>query len=155
MIYEKILGKVNDKEFSNMDIDYVDFDWHEIYKKLHKKTSRNKVDIALKLDDYVLSHGMRDGDVLGTEGNTVFVVNILPCEAIVIKAEAHLVPKVCYEIGNKHAALLYGESHEEFVTPYNEPTKLLMEKIGAKVEVKAVKLNFDHSISSTVSSHTH
>ena len=155
MLFEKIIGKLGDAGFSGMEVDTVDFDWHEIYKRLHKKTSRNGKELAVSLDSSVLSHGLRDGDLLGVDGNTLFAVNILPCEAIVVTADAHLIPKVCYEIGNKHAALLFGETDSEFVTPYNEPTKQLLEKIGVQVTVKMVKLDFDRAISSTVSSHTH
>ncbi|HEY5586288.1 MAG TPA: urease accessory protein UreE [Ruminiclostridium sp.] len=155
MHYKEIIGKSDDNQFCNISIDYVDFEWHEIYKKLHKKTSRGSKEIALSLDNYILTQGLRDGDVLGKDDNTIFVVNILPCEVLIITADPHLIPKICYEIGNKHAALFYGESQDEFVTPYNEPARILLEKIGASVSVKTVKLNQGRSISSTVNLHAH
>ena len=44
----------------------------------------------------------------------------------------------------------------QFVTPYNEPTLQLLNKLhGVTACKKLVKFNFDKSISSTVSSHTH
>jgi urease accessory protein len=75
-----------------------------------------------------------------------------------------LIPKVCYEIGNRHATLFYGDNERQFVTPYNQPMLDMLNKIhkhtdGECVRVTAVKklqkLNFDKAISSTVNNHTH
>lgn len=156
MLVENIKGNINIGGNDYLEIDYVDFEWFEVYKKLHKKISRAGRDISIKFDNFILTTGLRDGDILDIDGKTVIVVNILPCEALVIETEhCHLVPKICYEIGNKHAPLFFGSKENEFVTPYNEPTKILMEKLGAKVTVQTIKLDFNHTISATVSSHTH
>ena len=58
MICTKILGKKNDSEFSGKAIDYVDFEWHETYSKLHRKSSRGGRDIAISLDDSILKIGI-------------------------------------------------------------------------------------------------
>ena len=40
MLVEKVLGNISDKQFKNKNIDYVDIEWHEAFKKLHKKISQ-------------------------------------------------------------------------------------------------------------------
>lgn len=156
MLTEKILGNINSGYTDFTDIDYVDFEWFEVYKKLHKKISSKGREVSIKFENSILTTGLKDGDILGIEDKTAVVVNILPCEALIVTTDHHhLIPKICYEIGNKHAPLFYGNSENEFVTPYNEPTKVLLEKIGAKVTVDTAKLNFNHIISATVSSHSH
>ena len=52
MLVEKVIGNINDEQFKNSNIDYVDIEWHEAFKKLHKKTSKNGVDVGIKLDNY-------------------------------------------------------------------------------------------------------
>lgn len=64
--------------------------------------------------------------------------------------------KVCYEIGNRHAVLLWGEEEQTFLTPYTQPVLEMLEKIhGVKAEVKEQALDFDKRISASINSHTH
>ena len=39
MLVEKVIGNINDDKFKNSKIDYVDIEWHEAFKKLHRKTN--------------------------------------------------------------------------------------------------------------------
>ncbi len=159
MICENVLGKIGDAEFSGKTIDYVDIFWDEAFKKLHRKTSQGGAELGIRLDDWVLTKGLNQDDVLGVEGDTVYAVNIPACEAIIVKVDAHhshMVAKVCYEIGNRHAPLFWGEEEGSFITPYNEPMKVMLDKIhGVSTKVEEVKLNFDNRISAAVHSHTH
>lgn len=159
MICEKILGKSTDDAFKNKKIDYVDIYWDEAFKKLHRKVSYSGVEIGIRLDDTILTRGLNQGDVLGVDDDTVYVVNIPACECIIIKVDedhSHMVAKVCYEIGNRHAPLFWGSEPYTFITPYNEPMKVMLDKIhGVSTEVKEIKLDFDKRISASVHSHTH
>lgn len=156
MLFEKVIGNINDDQFKDKKIDYIDIEWHEAFKKLHKKTSQNGLEVGLKLDNDILTKGLQQGDVLGLKGDTAIVVNIPKDEALVIRVDdEHLVPKVCYEIGNRHATLFQGNSHNEFITIYNEPMKEMLEKIGAKVSKEQVKFDFSKSISSSINHHHH
>ena len=66
------------------------------------------------------------------------------------------VAKVCYEIGNRHAPLFWGDQENTFITIYNEPMMVMLEKIhGVKAEKKTVKLDFDRRISAAVHNHHH
>ena len=124
MLVEKVIGNINDEQFKNSNIDYVDIEWHEAFKKLHRKTSQSGIDIGIKLDNDILTRGLRQGDILAINKDNVIAVNIPKDKALVVKVDnTHLVPKVCYEIGNRHATLFEGSSHNEFITIYSEPMK--------------------------------
>lgn len=156
MLVEKVIGNINDEQFKNSNIDYVDIEWHEAFKKLHRKTSQSGIDIGIKLDNDILTRGLRQGDILAINEDNVIAVNIPKDKALVVKVDnTHLVPKVCYEIGNRHATLFEGSSHNEFITIYSEPMKEMLEKIGASVAVEEVQFDFNKSISSSINSHHH
>lgn len=159
MLCEKVIGKLNDEKFKNYTVDYVDIDWYDAFKKLHKKTSSMGKEIGIRLDNEILTKGLNQDDVLGIEDNCVIAVNIPACEVIKVKVDEnhpHIIPKVCYEIGNRHATLFYGETPFEFITPFNQPMLDMLKKIhGVTATKETMKLNFDKSISSTINNHTH
>ena len=156
MLVEKVIGNINDEQFKNSNIDYVDIEWHEAFKKLHRKTSQSGIEVGIKLDNDILTRGLRQGDVLAINEDNVIAVNIPKDKALVVKVDdTHLVPKVCYEIGNRHATLFEGSSHNEFITIYSEPMKEMLEKIGANVTVDEIHFDFNKSISSSLNAHHH
>ena len=156
MLVEKVIGNINDEQFKNSNIDYIDIEWHEAFKKLHRKTSQSGIEVGIKLDNDILTRGLRQGDVLAINEDNVIAVNIPKDKALVVKVDdTHLVPKVCYEIGNRHATLFEGSSHNEFITIYSEPMKEMLEKIGANVTVEEIQFNFNKSISSSINAHHH
>ena len=156
MLVEKVIGNINDEQFKNSNIDYVDIEWHEAFKKLHRKTSQSGIEVGIKLDNDILTRGLRQGDVLAINEDNVIAVNIPKDKALVVKVDdTHLVPKVCYEIGNRHATLFEGSSHNEFITIYSEPMKEMLEKIGANSTVEEIQFDFNKSISSSINAHHH
>jgi urease accessory protein len=159
MICEKILGKVQDPEFAGKEVDYVDFQWDEAFKRLHRKTSRGGVDVGINMDDSVLTRGLLQDDVLAVEGDSVIAVNLEETEVIKImvdNGDPAVIAKVCYEIGNRHAPLFRGEDEKTFLTPFNGPMLTMIEKIpGLTTDVVEAKFNFETRISASVSSHTH
>ena len=156
MLVEKVIGNINDEQFKNSNIDYVDIEWHEAFKKLHRKTSQSGIEVGIKLDNDILTRGLRQGDVLAINEDNVIAVNIPKDKALVVKVDdTHLVPNVCYEIGNRHATLFEGSSHNEFITIYSEPMKEMLEKIGANATVEEIQFDFNKSISSSINAHHH
>jgi urease accessory protein len=156
MLVEKVIGNLNDDQFKNKNVDYVDIEWHEAFKKLHRKTSQSGIEVGIKLDNDILTRGLRQGDVLAINEDNVIAVNIPKDKALVVKVDdTHLVPKVCYEIGNRHATLFEGSSHNEFITIYSEPMKEMLEKIGANATVEEIQFDFNKSISSSINAHHH
>lgn len=53
MICEKILGNINNTNHTKA-VETVDFEWHEIYKKLHKKITSSGEEIGIRLDNDIL-----------------------------------------------------------------------------------------------------
>ena len=76
MLIEKVIGNISDKQFKDKNIDYVDIQWHEAFKKLHKKTSQSGIEVGIKLDNDILTRGLRQGDVLAINEDSVIAVNI-------------------------------------------------------------------------------
>ena len=157
MIYTKILGKLSDTVFQNKTVDYVDFEWHETYSKLHRKTSRGGRDVAISIDDSILKTGIKPGDVFGVDSDgTVIAADVLAADVISVKVENpdfFSTAKVAYEIGNCHAPLFAGKGENELITIFNEPMQKLLEGlhgINIKVEKRNEKLGFSKQISSIV-----
>lgn len=156
MIIENKIGTISDEQYNGMKIDYLDIEWYNACKKIDRITTQNGMDIGIRQSDILQSQGFRDGDVVAQEGDTVVVIRILPCECLVMDVtDIHMLPKFCYEIGNRHAPFFYGEHHHQFVTPFDKPIMKMLEKIGVPVERKLVKINLGHSISSTTGGHSH
>ena len=160
MLCEKILCNMKElADSGDKKIDYVDFEWDEAFKKIHKKTSRAGVEVGLRLEDSVLTQGIRTGDVFYMDEEQILAASILPCKVIEVHVREdhpHMVAKVCYEIGNRHATLLWGEGENTFITPYTQPLMELLQKLhGVEVVEKNIVLDFDKRISASVNSHTH
>ena len=159
MICKKILGNLKDGKHPNHTREYIDIEWHDAFRKIHKKVTKEGTEVGIHLDNGVLIHGLQEGDILYADSHKVIAVHILPCEAIIATVDSHhsqMIAKLCYEIGNRHATLFWGENDHTFVTPYNEPTLVMLNKLhGVTTKVEAVSLDFSKAISSSINAHTH
>lgn len=151
MIEHMPVNKLQHKD-GEKQVDYLDFEWHELNGKIHRMQSRNGRDVGIRLGDEVLKHGLRDGDILYEDEEVILAVNVLPFELLCVTVEpehSENIARVCYEIGNTHAALFRGDTDFEFLTPYSEPLKKLLEKLhGVHVKAEVRKPDFDAAISS-------
>lgn len=158
MLCEQVLGKLEDMDISGKNVEYVDIEWHEAFKKIHRKVTNKGREVGIRMDDSILSRGLFQGDVIYQDDNLVVAVNTPPCEIIrIVLKEGHekMAAKVCYEIGNRHAPLFWGEN-DTFITIYNEPMMAMLSKIhGVTAEKKIEKLNFDKRISASIHNHHH
>lgn len=159
MICEKILGKLTPEKARGKQVEYVDLDWDDAFKKIHKKVTDAGTEIGIRMDDSVLTRGLQDGDILYEDGARVIAVRILSCQMILVTVapdHAFMAAKVCYEIGNRHAQLFYGDKEGTFLTPYNEPMLLMLSKLhGVTTEVRTEKPDFSRRISSGAPGHHH
>ena len=107
----------------------------------------------------MLTRGLFQDDVIGEEDGAIIAVNTPPCEVIEVSLEPgheKYVAKVCYEIGNRHAPLFWGDQENTFITIYNEPMMVMLEKLhGVRAEKKTLKLDFDRRISASIHNHHH
>ena len=158
MLCEQVLGKLEDLDVSGRTVEYVDIEWHEAFKRIHKKITDQGREVGIRMDDSILSRGLFQGDVIYQDETVIVAVNTPPCEIIEIAlAPGHekMAAKVCYEIGNRHAPLFWGEK-DTFITIYNEPMLVMLSKIhGVTAEKKIEKLDFDRRISASIHNHHH
>ena len=158
MLCEQVLGKLEDLDVSGKTVEYVDIEWHEAFKKIHKKITDQGREVGIRMDDSILSRGLFQGDVIYQDETVIVAVNTPPCEIIEIAlAPGHekMAAKVCYEIGNRHAPLFWG-AENTFITIYNEPMLVMLQKIhGVKAEKETAKLDFDQRISASIHNHHH
>ena len=62
MVCEQILGKLSEFDTSGKTIEYVDIEWHEAFKKIHKKTTDHGTELGIRMDDSILTRGLyQDG----------------------------------------------------------------------------------------------
>ncbi len=159
MICEKILGRLDHIPVNGRKIEYVDIEWHEAFKRIHKKMTETGTEVGIRLDDSVLTRGLYEGDVLYEDDERIIAVHTPPCDVIVVTVapdHSFMVAKVCYEIGNRHAPLFYGPVENSFVTPYNEPMMTMLSKLhGVTVKEEKMTLDFDKRISASVHNHHH
>ena len=155
----KILEKLKDFDLTGKTVEYVDIEWHEAFKKIHRKTTDSGREVGIRLDDSVLTRGLFQDDVIYADEKLVIAVNTPPCEVIEVSLEPgheKYVAKVCYEIGNRHAPLFWGDQENTFITIYNEPMMVMLEKLhGVRAEKKTLKLDFDRRISASIHNHHH
>ena len=159
MICEKILGMLDELDVAGKTVEYVEIEWHEAFKKIHKKTTDTGREVGIRMDDSVLTEGLYDGKVIYMDDGLVIAVHTPPCEVIRVTVKPDhrfMAAKVCYEIGNRHAPLFYGEDEYTFITPYNEPMLQMLSGLhGVETEKEMRKLAFDKRVSASVHNHHH
>ena len=135
------------------------FEWHEAFKKIHRKKTETGREIGIRMDDSILTEGLKEGDVIWLEDDLAIAVHTPPCPVILISVrEDHpqAAARVCYEIGNRHAPLFFGSAPLSFVTPDNEPMYQMLAKLhGVSLERKVMPLDFGKKISASVHHHHH
>lgn len=159
MVCETVIGNLEDGNFQGKTVEYVDIDWHSAFQKVHKKVTKEGTEVGIRLDNDVLMKGLRTGDVLYEDDSRVIAVNIPPCDVIIATIEHHhdhMIAKLCYEVGNRHSSLFWGEDDHTFIIPYNEPMLTMIDKIhGVQTKVESLTLDFNKAISSSINAHTH
>lgn len=133
MLCTKVLGKVGDERFAGYAVDYVDLEWDEAFKKVHRKTSAAGRDVGVRLDDWVTAKGLSAGDVLGVDDSgekpAALAVRLLPTRCLVVDVAADhpfMLAKVGWEVGNTHAPLFFGANDFQLVCTYSEPVERLL-----------------------------
>ena len=160
MIFDKVIGSLTQEEYRHLKPDYVSFEWYEMFKKVHRKTTESGIDIGLQLGNEVLTTGLNQDDIFHiSKDGTCIAVNILPCEVICISPTQdhdHMLIKAAYEIGNRHATAFWGDSKNQIITPFHPVLFQVLEHIhGISLTIQVQQLDFNKRISATVNNHTH
>jgi urease accessory protein len=150
MLIQQKLGHIDTITPGNRIIDWLPLEWYETGKRILRKRTRSGQEVALKF----LSENphLTQGDVLYEDARTLIVVEVLPCEVLVIKpATLYEMASVCYEIGNKHLPLFYDDG--TVLAPFDAPLFRLLTASGYTVAQQQRKLL--QPLRTTVSPHGH
>lgn len=150
MIITEVIGNLKDINQAGRKIEYLELEWYETSKRIvHKQTNSGK-EISLKFLNQTQS--LTEGDILYQDEETLLVVQVRPCESIVIRpGSMYEMAYICYEIGNKHLPLFY--ENDELMIPYEAPLLRVLQASGLKPLIEQRKLL--HQLKTTVSPHGH
>ncbi|WP_221272393.1 urease accessory protein UreE [Helicobacter gastrofelis] len=148
-----ILGNLHTKAPQGA-VDFIDLEWFDSQKRMGRFKTRSGQEVVMKLETPP-KMGLADGDILFQDAQTTIAINILPTKVLCAYASnMHEVAQICYEVGNRHASLYYGEENLSFKTPYDKPMQVLFERLGVKHAVLKSKLDALQRISVNASPHT-
>ena len=148
MLIKQKIGNLASIDLYQQKIDFAVIEWHETNKRILHKKSKSGKELVMKF----LSEApqLTEGDILWRDDTSVIVVEIQPCEAIVVRPNSmYQMASLCYETGNKHLPLFY--INEEILVPYDEPLFKLLSAAGYKPERATRKLV--NPLKTTVSPH--
>lgn len=150
MLIKEKRGHLSTFKENGLVIDRLPLEWYECSKRiLHKRTAGGREVVLKFLKE---AQHLQQDDVLYADEQCLIVVDVLPCEAIVLKPTTmYEMAFVCYEIGNKHLPLFYGD--DRLLIPYDPPTFQLLQASGLKPERQMQKL--ENQLRTTVLPHGH
>lgn len=158
MIFENVIGNLDDDEYSGYDeynIEYVNVEWYNANKKIHKFKLENSETIGLRLDHEAMTRGLLQDDVIAKIDDKVIAVNILEEKCIAIKLDDILkASKFSYEIGNRHGSLFVSVDNY-LIVPFDQPTFDFLTKLNLEPEIRIAKMHHDRAISNFGNSHSH
>ncbi len=138
MLLQQKLGNISTLSINNLVIDKLSIEWYETNKRILHAETNGSIRVTLKFLDK--NPDLKDGDILWQDANTIIVVEIKPCECIVIIPLNVLeASSICYEIGNRHLPLFYEEN--ELLVPYESPLYSLLKRGGYQLKIEERKLS--------------
>ncbi|MCR4029623.1 MULTISPECIES: urease accessory protein UreE [Flavobacterium] len=150
MIIQQIIGNTKIHSIEGLEIDLLEIEWFETTKRIQRKRTNSGIEIAIKF----IQEGQRlnQDDILYQDEKKAIVVNIKPCEAIVMIPSSLLeMGTICYEIGNKHLPLFI--QNDQIMMPFEMPMFRWLEASGYKPQKQEIKLL--HLLKSNVAPHGH
>lgn len=150
MVIEQIVGNLKDTPIGNRTVDLLQIEWFEANKRIQRRKTNNKKDIAIRF----LKEGQRlvQDDILYMDDALAVVVDILPCDAIQVIPRTMLeMGSVCYEIGNKHLPMFI--QSDMVLVPYEDPIFRWLNAMGYATEKVHTKLI--NILNATVQPHSH
>jgi urease accessory protein len=150
MLIQEKIGNIGSFAVDGRAIDVVELEWFETSKRVLRKRTQRGEEIALKF----LREGpaLTEGDILYGDGERLIVVEILSCEALVIRpVSLYEVASVCYEIGNKHLSLFF--ENDELLAPYEAP--LFRSLVAGGYAVRKEERKLLYPLKTTVAGHAH
>lgn len=126
MIVSKALYTL-EKEHNDKEIDELSIAWYQVSKRLQRLHTEQGDEIAIRF--LGKEQRLRQDDVLYEDENKRIVVNILPCEVIILKSDnVFAMVEAAYEIGNKHLPLYWEDG--SLLLPFEKNTFEWLESLG-------------------------
>jgi urease accessory protein len=150
MLIQRKIGNLATFAIDNRRIDRVPVQWFETNKRiLHKRTQSGRELVLKFLKE---APNLAQDDVLYEDATSLVVIDIPPCEAIVVRpGSMHQMACLCYEIGNKHLPLFY--ENDEILVPYEAPLFRLLQTAGFEPLEQVRKLLYP--LKTSVAPHSH
>lgn len=150
MIINEVAGNLQLFELDGRLVDLLPIEWYEATKRIQRKKTKGGKEIAIKF----LKEGqrLRQDDILYIDDKSIVAVDIVPCDAIVVKPASLLeMGSVCYEIGNKHLPVFI--QSDEVLLPFEEPIFKWLIVSGYRTEKTHTRLV--NLLNATVQPHGH
>jgi urease accessory protein len=143
-------GNINFLDTANRSIDWLELEWFESNKRILRKKTNSGTEIIFRSLD--ADPQLTQGDVLYEDEHKIIAIEIMDCEAIVVKpVSMYEMASVCYEIGNKHLPLFY--DNDELLVPFELPLFRLLSSLGYTIKQEQRKLL--QRLKTTVAGHAH
>lgn len=137
MRINKKLGSIGSFDLPGKTVDYLSLQWHECSKRVMVKKTVSGRELSLQFLNE--QPAFTEGDVLYVDDNNLVVVQVEPCECIVVTpANPFEMASAAYEIGNKHLPLFY--ENDQLLVPFEMPLFQLLKVYGYRVETQHRKL---------------
>lgn len=150
MLIQEKIGRIGAFAPAGRVIDALRLEWYETGKRVMRKQTSGGREVALRFLNE--SPALMEGDVLYADAQVVIVVEIVPCEVVVIRmGSLAAVAAVCYEIGNRHLPLFIEEG--VLLVPFEQPLYRWLGASGYVVSKEERKLLYP--LRSTVAGHEH
>ncbi|MFY0255665.1 urease accessory protein UreE [Chitinophaga sp. 30R24] len=150
MLVKEIIGNTVTHTRNSKVTDLLQLEWFETTRRIQRKRTVGGRDISLKFTKE--GQQLQQHDILYQDDELMVVVDLLPCDAIVISPRnMYEMAKVCYEIGNKHLPLFLEK--EQLLIPADEP--LFRWLVASGYEVVKEKRQLLHMLRTNVQPHAH
>lgn len=150
MLIQEKKGNLSTFAVGERRIDVLPVEWYETNKRIMRKPTRQGHELALRFLQE--SPALAEGDILYVDEQIVIVVEILPCDALVIRMGLPQdIAAICYEIGNRHLPLF--TTTGELLAPFEEPMFRWLKAGGYDVRREERKLLYP--LRSTIAAHGH
>ncbi len=150
MLIQEKIGRIGSFAVEGREIDALRLEWYETGKRVMRKQTFGRRDVALRFLNE--SPALMEGDVLYADEEVVIVVEIIPCDVMVVPmGSLSAVAAICYEIGNRHLPLFIEEGF--LLAPFEEP--LYRWLVGSGYEVSKEERKLLYPLRSTIAGHEH
>jgi urease accessory protein len=150
MLVKEKIGNLNSITMGKQTMDWLDLHWYEANKRIMHKRSQSGAEVVMKFMNE--NQNLTQGDILYQDEKIIIAINILACEALIIKPKNMFeMASICYEIGNKHLPLFYQD--EEVLVAFDAPLFRLIASSGYEAQKGERKLI--NPLRTSVSAHSH